>query len=70
MATDRIYTVIPKTGDEKPRLVRATHPATALSHVARQAFDVRVATQNDLEAFFKEGITVESIKAEQQQLPT
>jgi hypothetical protein len=69
MAAERIYTIVPKEGDGKPRLVRATHPSTALSHVARQAFEVRVATQNDLEAFLPAGVKVEDVKAEQQALP-
>jgi hypothetical protein len=70
MATERIYVVKPTEGDTKARLVRATHPSTALSHVARQAYEVRVATQNDLAALIPEGVKVENVKAEQQQLPT
>ena len=54
--TRRIYAV--KAGD-KTRLVRATHPNTALMHVARGQYSVRVATQTDLEVAFKTGTLVE-----------
>lgn len=66
MATPtRIYTVADNaTG--KQRLVRATHPAPALLHVARGAFAVRVATQEDLEQLLPAGVQVEAIKAEQE----
>lgn len=57
----RIYTV---TGGSKDRLVRATRPTVALSHVARTAFDVRVATQNDLEQLIAAGVKVEDATAE------
>jgi len=67
--TTRIYFVTDKT-TKKPRLVRAGHPATALRHVAADAFDVRVATQDDLLNAFEAGITVEKIAGEQQELPT
>lgn len=69
MATERIYVVAPTTGDAKPRLVRATHPSTAMQHVAKQAFDVRVATQNDIVVLIANGAQVESVRAEQQVLP-
>jgi hypothetical protein len=67
--TTRIYTVVDKT-TKTPRLVRAGHPATALRHVAADAFDVRVATQDDLVAGFESGVKVETIAAEQAELPT
>jgi len=56
MASSRIYAV--KHGDTM-RLVRASHPNTALMHVARGEHSVRVATQTDLENAFKAGIKVE-----------
>lgn len=70
MATERIYVVKSTEGEAKPRLVRATHPSTARSHVATQAYEVHVASQNDLEALLSQGIKVENVKAEQQVLPT
>ncbi len=66
--TTRIYTVTDKT-TKKPRLVRAGHPSTALRHVAAEAFDVIVATQDDLVAGFEAGVQIETIKAEQTELP-
>lgn len=66
--TTRIYAIADKT-TKKTRLVRAGHPATALRHVAADAFDVRVATQDDLVAGFEAGVKVEDIKAEQAELP-
>lgn len=42
-----------------PRLVRATRQGPALMFVARDAFVVRVATQNDLEALLAKGVKVE-----------
>lgn len=59
----RVYRV----GD---RLVRATHPSHALMHVARDTHQVRVATQDDMEALLLAGTRVEELKAEQQALPT
>ncbi len=58
----RIYIIKPKTSDPKPRLVRAGHPSTALRHVADDAFSVKVASQDDLEAAFLAGIKVEKLK--------
>jgi hypothetical protein len=63
----RIYAVL--NGDKKARLVRASHPANALQHVARTTYTVRVATQADLETLLGSGIKVEEIKAEQGELP-
>lgn len=56
--TKRIYSV---TKDGVQRLVRATHPNPALMHVARGTYQVRVATQGDLEQAFKAGTKVEEI---------
>jgi hypothetical protein len=67
--TNRIYIIKPKTGDVKPRLVRAGHPSTALQHVAKDTLTVSVASQNDLEAAFLAGIKVEKVGAEQANLP-
>ena len=52
------------------RLVKATHPGTAMAHVAQQLFKVRVASQDDLEALLSQGAKVETIRAEQTELPT
>jgi hypothetical protein len=67
MAITRIYIV---TVGETDRLVRAAHPANALMHVARDIASVRVAGQQDLIDCLEDGIKVEDIKAEQQELPT
>lgn len=69
MTTHRIYLVTDKA-TKKPRLVRASHPAPALRHVADDAFTVRVATQDDLVAAFEAGTKVESLGAEQAELPS
>lgn len=68
MATPtRIYTVSDGSTD---RLVRASHPSHALMHVARSAYRVRVATQEDLATRLPAGVEVEDIKHEQQELPS
>ena len=67
MAAERIYTVKNKVDGSK-RLVRATHPSTGLMHVAKNTFEVAVATQNDLEELLGAGVKVEHIRAEQTQL--
>ena len=69
MATQtRIYTVSDKqTGDA--RLVRATHPTHALMHVARVAYAVRVASQDDLIQMIPQGVEVEDAKSEPQAMP-
>lgn len=68
MATaTRIYIV---TIGENDRLVRAAHPSHALMHVARDVAAVRVASQDDLIDCLKDGIQVETIKHEQQELPS
>jgi hypothetical protein len=65
-APTRIYTVSDGSTD---RLVRATHPSHALMHVARGVYAVRVATQEDLATLLPEGVKVEEIGQEQQELP-
>lgn len=69
MTTTRIYLVTDKA-TKKQRLVRATHPAPALRHVADDAFTVGVASQDELLKCFEAGVKVEAIAAEQTQLPT
>jgi len=76
MATPtRIYLVEPKLeGDKRAplpqrRLVRATHPAHALRHVADGAYIVAIASQDELVDMIEAGIKPESIKAEQTELP-
>lgn len=74
-STTRVYLVAEKRADSEAnpvrrRLVRATHQANALRHVAQQAYEVRVATVDDVLALTAKGVQVESIHAEQQQLPT
>ena len=61
MTTTRIYRV---NDGKTDRLIRATHPGPALAHVAKSAFTVRVATQDDLEALFAAGVKVETVGAE------
>lgn len=75
MSITRVYLVQPNRPDceqapVKRRLVRASHPAIALRHVADAEYTVSVASQDDLIALLSDGSTVESINAEQQQLPT
>lgn len=43
------------------RLIRTTHPARAVMHVADGMLKARVATQDDLERLLPEGIKVERI---------
>lgn len=52
----RIYLV---TQGATARLVRATTPAVARSHVARTEFEVRVATQDDIVMAITDGSIVE-----------
>lgn len=65
----RIYKVATAGDASAMRLVRATHPSHALRHVAAEAFTVKVASQDDLVTAFENGTKVESITAEQQELP-
>lgn len=69
-APTRIYVVKPVADGGKPRLVRATHPANALRHVADSDYSVTVATQDELVELVLAGAKVEAISAEQQELPT
>jgi hypothetical protein len=61
--TERIYAVNNTTGD-KTRLVLAANPAQALRHVARDQFDVKVASSLDVARLMAGGVTVEQIKAD------
>lgn len=75
-AQTRVYLVQPRRADGQPsditerRLVRATHPAHALRHVADGAYSVEVASQDDLIALLDAGIRPEDIRAEQRELPS
>ena len=74
-AQTRVYLVSPTRPDceqapVKWRLVRATHPAHALRHVADGEYRVAVASQDDLIALLSDGVAVEDIGHEQQELPT
>lgn len=71
-AQTRIYTVLAKDAAGNPcmvRLVRASHPSHALRHVAADSFSCRVATQDDLIQGLSHGKQIETLKAEQQELP-
>lgn len=50
------------------RLIRATHPSHVLAFVAQGLDRPKVATQDDLEHLLGNGVKVESIKSEQQEL--
>jgi len=56
MAT-RIYIV---TGPTGTRLVKATAPSQAITHVAKSTFDARVASQDDLVEALSNGVKVET----------
>jgi hypothetical protein len=68
--TIRIYKITSKVEGVKPRLIRATHPSNALSYVANSQFTVAVAKPDDLVELLTDGVSVESVAQEQQQLPT
>jgi hypothetical protein len=68
--TTRIYKITSKVEGVKPRLIRATHPSNALSYVANSQFTVAVAKPDDLVELLTDGVSVESVAQEQQQLPT
>lgn len=69
--TTRVYKVKPKAdGGEKARLVRASHPAHALRHVADGEYQVEVASQDDLITMLQSGCPIEALRSEQQELPT
>ncbi len=59
MATaNRIYLVTSLEGDV--RLVKATAPYQAITHVAKQLFAARIASQDDLVTALTDGIRVET----------
>ena len=61
MATNtRIYIV--GSLDNTIRLVRASPPHQAISHVAHSQFTVRVPTQDELVGAVSKGVTVENYK--------
>lgn len=62
MASQRIYLVIGPNGQ---RLVKATVASQAVSHVAKEEFTVKVASQDELVNALLNGIKVESTKAEE-----
>ncbi|AKJ28759.1 hypothetical protein [Caldimonas brevitalea] len=66
-SNNRIYLVSNDAG--MARLVRATHPSHALRHVAQDSFTVTVASQDECIELTLKGIPVETIKAEQMDLP-
>lgn len=73
-AQTRIYVVAPNRPDceqapVKRLLIRATHPAHALRHVASSEYGVAVASQDDLIALLGDGVQVEDLQHEQQELP-
>jgi hypothetical protein len=57
MATTRSYIV---TGPTGTRLVKASAPSQAITHVARSVFDARVASQDDLVEAVSNGVKVET----------
>ena len=57
MANTRIYIV---TGPTGTRLVKASAPSQAITHVARSVFDARVASQDDLVESLSNGVKVET----------
>lgn len=57
MKAHRIYII---ANGQDVRLVRATHRAQALAHVAKSSFSVSVATQDQLVAALTGGTKVES----------
>lgn len=65
----RIYKVVPQADIGAARLVCASHPSHALRHVVADTFAVTVATQDDMVAAFERGIKIETIGAEQIELP-
>ncbi len=69
MATaQRIYLVTSKTGEQ--RLVRCAAPSQALSHVARQEYDVRIPTNEETFELGAKGMKVENLKnPDQMELP-
>ena len=58
------YAVAPNQAGEPLRLVRASHAAQALRHVASDTLTVRVASQDDLISAIAAGAKVEEPRAE------
>lgn len=59
MATaTRIYLV--KGSNGEARLVKASVPSQAITHVAKQSFSARIASQDDLVEALSNGIKVEA----------
>jgi hypothetical protein len=58
MATTRIYLVTTAAGTA--RLVKAAVPSQAITHVAKQIFSARIASQDDLVEALSSGIKVET----------
>ena len=52
------------------RLIRASHPAHVIAHVAQELDKPRVATQEDLEELFGKGVKPEAVRPVQADLPT
>jgi len=57
MATTRIYLVTTAAGAS--RLVKAAVPSQAITHVAKQEYSVRIASQDDLVEALSNGIRLE-----------
>ena len=57
MATTRIYLVTTAAGTA--RLVKAAVPSQAITHVAKQEYSVRIASQDDLVEALSNGIRLE-----------
>ena len=56
--TTRIYLVTTSAG--AARLVKAAVPAQAITHVAKQLFSARIASQDDLVEALSNGVKVET----------
>ena len=72
MATSRIYlvTTIGNADGRKNRLVRAGNANQAWRHVAADLITADLASQDELVELIAAGVKVETIVAEQQELPT
>lgn len=58
MAATRIYLVTTESGTA--RLVKAAVPSQAITHVAKQVYSARIASQDDLVEALSNGVKVES----------
>lgn len=67
MTAKRIYLITPATAGAKPRLVRATHPSTALRFVADAAYTVTIPDSEQLLECFEAGIRPEDLPGSEQQ---